>query len=116
VEIWNHHNKWWCKVTRDRINFGWCYQFAILLKKLHGDEAKLFHDQSHVWVKIGNRYYDSDHPHGVIGQKTLSDLNFCEYTEEVTEEEVAKFWRTGGSGEVDYGVIEEVIKLYKEQS
>jgi sugar phosphate isomerase/epimerase len=113
VTQWNKDNDGWRQVNRERINFGWCYQFAMLMKKLHGEGVKLCYDTGHAWVKIEDKYYDSDTPEGSCNFKDLSGPpHGMGLREDVAPEEFEHFWRNGGSGTVDHNVIDSVIKLF----
>jgi hypothetical protein len=110
VRAWNRDNDGWCRVSRDRINFGWCYQFAILLKRLHGDKATILSDQGHVWVRIGDKHYDTDHPRGT--KNIFEMVTGRGEPREMTEEEVVHFWKHGGSGEVQDELISSILNAY----
>lgn len=114
VRTWNRDNAGWRHVDKERINYGWCYQFAVLMKKLHGDKVKLCHDTGHAWVKIDGKYYDSDTPNGSYNFKDLSGPpHGNELKEDVSVEDLEYFWRNGGSGPVDHRIVDDVVKLYR---
>lgn len=113
ILAWNHHNE--RKVTRWNLNFGWCYHFALLLKRFHGDTAQLQCDWHHAWVEIDGKLYDSDRPRGVCARSELT----CSRRDPdrlrlgISEEEFIAFWETGGSGPVQLRVIEQALHMYR---
>ena len=118
IDTWNAHNKedfWRGAVRRERLNYGWCYQFAYLMKKLHGDIVELHHDYGHAWVKIGDKYYDSDQPQGVDDpHKFMCGPRYDDSMKHnVTEEEFVNFWSTGGTGPIQTDVVDEVILKFR---
>lgn len=59
------------------INGGWCYLWAKLIKEKIPN-AKLFmvkRNGLHIFVKINNRYYDSESIHGVKDWRKLKSFN-----------------------------------------
>ena len=96
----------------DEINGGWCYQFALLLKKVYGRKCTLYMDSDHVWVKMSGRFYDSDHRGGVVSvyQLGVDDYRY----QHATPQQVIDEWGCrGNSGPVRWDVIEMAYKLYK---
>lgn len=105
----------WRKVTGEpltieQINWGWCYQFALVLRKLYGKRAQLYYNEYHAWVEIDGLKYDADRIHGV------KQFKHSVYKEDVIKANMKKteeYWNTSGtSGVVRWDVINEVIKLY----
>lgn len=118
IETWNAHNKedmFRGKARRERLNYGWCYQFAYLMRKLHGDIAELHFDYGHAWVKIGDKFYDSDQPQGVDDpHKFMCGPRFPDsINNNVSEQEFLDFWKTGGTGPVQIDLIDKVILKYR---
>jgi hypothetical protein len=116
VGTWNSSNSTdpYLYVRRETINWGWCYQFAILMRRLHGKKAKLCYDQGHAWVKIGKKYYDSDRQDGVTRASQLGGARADHV--DVSERELIKFWEGPGggrSGKVRHDIIDEVVSAYK---
>lgn len=113
VNTWNRDNNKWREVHKGWINQGWCYQFAILLRRLHGGE--LWYDNGHAWVKINGRFYDSDHPEGVEDVRSIASFHGTQPIESnVDEEHFIRMWRHGGSGEVQVVMIEEIANIYRQ--
>jgi|ERR1700687_492648 len=108
-----HFEKTWEKRTGENvhdINYGWCYQFALILHRIHGNKVKLCTTYGHAWVEYDGKHYDSDFPRGT---KTMpipeSELPFSY----VTPEQLAERWDTYGfSGEVRWDIINEVATIY----
>ncbi len=118
IDTWNAHNKedmFRGRLRRERLNYGWCYQFAYVVKKLHGDIAELQFDYGHAWVKIGNKYYDSDCPTGVDSpDHFMVGPRFPDSTKlNATVEEFINFWHTGGTGPVQIDIADRVILKYR---
>jgi hypothetical protein len=109
VKTWNKRSDH--EVSVETLNCGWCYQFAVLLKRLYGDKVSLYHDNSHAWVKIGSKYYDSDHRSGVSQLGLISHFGFI--YENISERQLIDHWRHGNTGRVNGRIINEVIRLYR---
>lgn len=127
VSTWNDMNDPGDRI-RDlsRINFGWCYQFALVLKRLHV-KARLWSSCEHVWIQVGAKFYDSDFPKGTTNlDELLNDIpcncgshegegRHC-LQEGLSEKAVVNLWEDGGSGPVNYGVIERTVLKYKREA
>ena len=111
VKVWNEHNSTWLVASRPMINFGWCYQFAMLMRKLHGPTAKLYCSSGHAWVKIGNKHYDTDHPEGQ--DSAIITPYDTMLHEDMDEEAFTKLWSRSDSGGIQFNVIDQVISLYR---
>src|SRR5271154_6717720 len=73
------------------INSGWCYQFALILKLIHGDKAKIYYNYVHAWIEIDGILYDADYP---LGMKRVHNQS------EVAVDDAVGYWNTNGiSGE-----------------
>jgi hypothetical protein len=115
INTWNKYNADWFPIERHRINYGCCYQFAYLMKKLHGDIAELHGDWGHAWVKIGDKLYDSDHPQGTDCPHNFKcGPRFPEsMRHNVSEQEFIELWSRAGSGPIQMQVIDEVLAKLK---
>jgi hypothetical protein len=111
VKTWNKYNGE--QLYPNTINMGWCYQFAVVLKRLHGDKAQLCFDDNHAWVEIDGKYYDSKVIHGTEDVNRLACKRYGAVRRYVSEEEFIKVWGNGGSGDVQLFTINEVVNLYR---
>lgn len=106
-EVWQKHTglKVW------GINHGWCYHFALVLKRIHGDRVKLHTTAGHAWIEVDGMFYDSNTPQG-------SSEPLCHYErQELPEDQFEEFWRTrGGSGPVRWDVINEVVSTHTQKA
>lgn len=108
IDVWHRRTG----VKPWSINRGWCYQFALVLARLHADKGvKLHTTVGHAWIEIDGVFYDSDTPQG-----TTEPL--CSYyePEQLSMQNFEEFWYSrGGSGPVNWDVIEEVIDIFQEK-
>jgi len=118
VKVWNEQSLFH-KVQEHTINSGWCYHFALLMKKVYRNKATLYSSCDHAWVKIGHKYYDSKNPEGVNLKSSIS-MCCCGLKcsgEILSKAELVKFWRhRGRSGPVKHSVINKAYALYKKVS
>lgn len=106
--------------TLQRINYGWCYQFALVLYRLHGGRARLWSNCEHVWIQVGTKHYDSDFPNGTTDLDELLGGIPCNCGQDrsdclqggLSEKAVVNLWEDGGSGPVRYSVIERTVLTY----
>lgn len=95
--------------SKRKINYGWCYQFALVLYRVYGGELWSAEDD-HAWIKVDGKHYDSEHLTGVVDPKKLS---YCK-PRIIGEKEFIEFWNDGGgSGKVRLEIIEEVVSRWK---
>lgn len=101
-------------IDPSEINSGWCYQFAFMLKNVYGKKVTIIDSCGHVFVEIGNRYYDSQHPFGVECAEDLVLPCLCgehddnEYWED-EEESIERRWNDcGGSGCIQWKLINKI--------
>jgi hypothetical protein len=80
---------------------------------LHGERVQLWRDHGHAWVKIGDKFYDSNFPLGVKNYLDLRITSTQDLKQNLTEEEFIMSWRVGGSGPVQLDVIENTVRAYK---
>lgn len=114
VKVWNKHYSY-RKVEHWYINSGWCYQFAVLVRRVYGDKVKIYSDMDggHCWVKVGTLFYDSDHLEGVKHSLTMSRNP---HSKNISMKQVCEIWeKRGASGPVDLEVIELALKTYKKR-
>lgn len=94
---------------RSDINCGWCYQIAVVFKRIYGGEY-VTPGYRHAWIRINGLDYDSDNLSGVpdLGVKWSPG-------EVVNEEELCDIWgERGNTGEVRMDIVEEVVRRYDE--
>ena len=112
VDTWNKmtvdDGDWASSLERSEINFGWCYQLAILLRKYHGPKAQLWFNHYHCWIEIDGVHYDTDHPEGTTLDTMAVDEPPVMRRASITA--TADAWCEGGSGEVNLDVIEAILK------
>lgn len=112
VKTWNKYHPEE-EVYPHSINWGWCYQFALLVHKVYGKEkVKLCSDLDggHCWVKVGRLYYDSAHLEGAKYCLNMDGL----FSKNLSEEDICEIWHErGNSGPVDYKVLEYAFKRFK---
>lgn len=126
VEQWNRRvRRSYDKVSAGMINSGWCYQFALAVKKVWGERCQLWSNCHHAWVEIDDRFYDSNHPAGVDRYEELGRMAYqcfgCEdaYLEPgpVTEQTLIKYWsRYGATKPVRVDIAEEVALTFKQNN
>ena len=113
IRVWNKHND--CEVTRDDINSGWCYQFALAVRRTFGDAVRLYTDMEggHCWIRVDDLYYDSVHLHGVRVPLNQD----AQWRGPVSEQFVVRTWESIGiSGPVQTHTIEAVAKRWKQSN
>lgn len=111
VKVWNKYNEGWLHISEvERINWGWCYQFAAILKGIHGDQCKLWHNPPmHAWIEINGIFYDTENLCGA------DDSGLCSRVSgwEITIKELDETWRwSGGSGAIRWDIVKETVSLY----
>ena len=106
LKTWNETAEW--PINRGDINYGMCYQMAVLLRKLHGSKAILWYDAEHCWVEVNGKHYDTDFPDGTT-LDTMSKDDLCPRRSR-TIKHVCEHWATGGSGPVRHDVIEAILE------
>lgn len=101
-------------LSRHRVNNGWCYQMAILIRMIYGGKLISTRDYSgHAWVRIGTRDYDSDHREGVQPGKIWRFWGE-DTTQVCSLKPFQKGWkRYGYSGKVRMDVLKEAAKRFK---
>jgi hypothetical protein len=73
------------------INEGNCFIWAYIVKALY-PHAKLYSASGHAFIKIGNKFYDSERPLGVLTWKQLKATSYCDpLDEEVIEQSKDSF-------------------------
>lgn len=106
MKVWNKQYQNYHPIdTPDRINYGWCYQFAMVLKLIHGNKAKLHSDHGHCWVEIDGIHFDSEYP-------KMGTFIHPGQSKEMSVDETVDYWKHGGSGSVDWALAKEVASLY----
>ena len=110
--VWYENNEDY--IDKDDINCGWCYQFAVLVKRALNVKVELYTDLDggHCWVKIGNYFYDSDHLNGVAGHLSMSSYG-DNWKGPVSERTIQRIWYGANSGPVQLRTINKVIKEWK---
>jgi hypothetical protein len=114
VKVWNEENSK-RKVCEWYINSGWCYQFAVVMKRALDVKVDIYtdFDGGHCWVKIGDYFYDSDHLNGVKRPLTMSD-DGKNWRGPVMVKTVHKVWYGGNSGPLQLRTIDKVIREWKQ--
>jgi hypothetical protein len=112
VRVWNEDNNY--KVCEEYINCGWCYQFAIVIKRALNCKVDLYtdYDGGHCWVKIGNYFYDSEHLNGTKHNLTMSTYG-NDWKGPVAERTIQRLWAGANSGPVQIYTINRVIAEWK---
>lgn len=103
VEIWNRNNpeRW---LWASEINWGWCYQFALVVHGVYGGE--LVSSSGHAWVSINGIDYDCNFLDG----DRIYSFGYPEVQDRAT---FVSYWSVGGgSGPVDERTINEVIQEF----
>ena len=114
VTAWNklNHNRYNEGLQAHEINRGWCYQFALVMKKVYKNRCTIYTNRCHAWVKMNGLFYDSDHREGTDDRWEID--NSHDEPRHVTMGECEEYWnKNGSSGEVRWDVIEHAIELYK---
>jgi hypothetical protein len=113
VRVWNENNDS-SKVCEEYINYGWCYQFAVVIKRTFPN-VKIYTDLDggHCWVKIGDYFYDSEHLNG-----TKQNLSMASWGEDwqgpVTVKTIQRIWYGANSGPVNIQTIDKVVREWKQ--
>lgn len=106
VRVWNRNHRSWFGgegLVAENINWGWCYQFALVIHGVYGGE--LISSCGHAWVRIGEWDYDSEH---------LSGGDIYSYGRSVYDrDQFISYWNNGGgSGPVCETTIAETIQEF----
>lgn len=106
VETWNEMDS---KVlTEDNINWGWCYQFALVMLYIYGGEIQ--YNASHAWLLKDGIMYDSENLEGGYPESYdwyELEPNFC-------LEEFKDFWANSGiSGPVREDIVLATVTKYQ---
>src|SRR5271165_6624695 len=98
VRVWNESNGGNWYVDADDINCGWCYQFAIVIKRALDIEVNIYSDTDggHCWVKIGEYYYDSENLKGTKHAPTFNE----KYLGPISVRRTQEIWCRANSGPV----------------
>jgi len=116
IRVWNEENYSNPRdhLTEDYLNCGWCYQLAVVIKKIYGNKAKFYtdYDGGHCWVKIGDYHYDSNN---LRGSKESLSMSYSDNTSDgaVPLRTIIKTWRGANSGPVQLKTIDKVVKEWK---
>jgi hypothetical protein len=109
LETWNEYTG--DNLTYDRINYGWCYQLALVIHGIYGGEL-VTPGYSHAWVNIDGLDYDSENLRGGNIAKYYDEDDVMPYT----RSHFIKVWSTrGNSGDVRLDVVKATINRYKQQ-
>ena len=124
VFVWNSHTssaidyRHRREVAQDWINYGWCYQFALVLKKVYGKECEVWSDTTggHCWVKIGDLFYDSASRQGLPYPITFWG-GIEQVERNISLARVAELWNHAGrSGPIHLKVIADTVRTWKKNS
>lgn len=114
VRVWNETNGGNWYVEADDINCGWCYQFAIVVKRTLNVDVDIYSDTDggHCWVKIDGYYYDSEHLKGT--RNILSFSCSDDYVGPISVRRTQEIWHRANSGPVQLKTINKVVREWKQ--
>lgn len=117
VENWNYRTSGYEHITINDINYGWCYQVAILLQKIYGGRL-ITPGSRHAWVRIKGVEYDSEHMSGGNISKTYRRWSERQVQKNgliapMRREDFINLWSDiGNSGMVRMDIIDSTIDDY----